>query len=91
MSLDETGNAVIQIEELERIELQVGATSGHVLNGERRSLPIGSTLRGGTFYWQPGPGFLGEYNFLFERPNASRLPVRVSIHPKGSSRTEPRQ
>jgi hypothetical protein len=31
------------------------------------SLPIGSTLdtQRGIFYWQPGPGFIGSYNFLF--------------------------
>ncbi len=30
-------------------------------------LPIGSTLdrSKGIFYWQPGPGFIGEYAFVF--------------------------
>jgi len=83
LSLDRTGAYVIHMEELERIELQVGATDGDLLvNGEQRALPIGSTLKGGLFYWQPGPGFLGEYQFLFERPDAAPLHVRVVIHPK---------
>jgi hypothetical protein len=73
------------MEELERIEVQVGATDGHFLvNDERHSLPIGSTLKNGVFYWQPGPGFLGEYELLFDRSEATPVSVRVLIHPKGS-------
>ena len=32
-----------------------------------KSLPIGSTLDSarGVFYWQPGPGFIGKYRFVF--------------------------
>ena len=83
LSLDETGKAVIDMEELERIELQVGASSGYLLvNGEHRLLPIGSTLKGGTFYWDAGPGFLGEYQLMFERQDAAPVRVRVVIHPK---------
>ncbi len=55
----------IDIQELDRIQLEVGADAGFlIVNGERRPLPIGSTLRDGVFYWQPGPGFLGEYQLL---------------------------
>jgi hypothetical protein len=62
------GEYAIDMEELGRIELPVGATAGYLqANRERRWLPIGSILRGGVFYWQPGPGFLGEYQLLFER------------------------
>jgi hypothetical protein len=78
---DTTG--VYPIEELGRIELPVGATNGYVLvNGERMPLPIGSTLNLGRFYWQAGPGFLGEYELLFERPGGAAVRVRVVIHPK---------
>jgi hypothetical protein len=45
-------------------------------------LPIGSTLRGGRFYWQPGPGFLGDYDLVFERANSAPYRVRVVTHPK---------
>jgi hypothetical protein len=71
------------MEELDRVELRIGASEGHrLVAGERRSLPIGSTLRGGVFYWQAGPGFLGEYDLLFDRPDDVPVRVRVVIHPK---------
>jgi hypothetical protein len=74
------------MEELDTVELRIGASEGHLLvAGERRSLPIGSTLRGGVFYWQPGPGFLGEYELVFERAGAEPVRVRVVVHPKSYS------
>jgi hypothetical protein len=83
LSRDETGKYVINIEELERIELQLGARNGHLLvNDELRSLPIGSTLRDGVFYWQVGPGFLGDYELQFERPDSVPVHVQVVIHSK---------
>jgi hypothetical protein len=83
LSRDVAGTLVIHMDELDRIELQLGATNGYSLvNGERRSLPIGSTLKDGVLYWQAGPGFLGEYDLLFERPDAVPARVRVVIHPK---------
>jgi hypothetical protein len=35
--------------------------------GRLRPLPIGSTFDAerNIFYWQPGPGFIGQYNFVF--------------------------
>jgi hypothetical protein len=42
--------------------------SGYQVTGNQlTSLPIGSTLdaRKGIFYWQPGPGFIGEYQLVF--------------------------
>lgn len=58
------------------------------MNDERQPLPIGSTLKGGVFYWQAGPGFLGEYELVFERPAGAPVRVRVVIRPKSSSPTE---
>jgi len=73
----------VTMEEVGRIELHVGAAHGNMLvEGEAQALPVGSTLKGGVFYWQPGPGFLGEYRLQFERPDGSRIPVRVNIVPK---------
>jgi hypothetical protein len=83
LSVDRAGTYLIDMEELERIELQVGATAGHSLvTGGRRPLPIGSTLNRGVFYWQAGPGFLGEYELVFERQDAAPVRVRVVIQPK---------
>ena len=70
----------VEIELLGRMELEVGATYGCLLvNGERRPLPIGSTLKDGVFHWEAGPGFQGKYEFLFERSDgaAERVTVRV--------------
>jgi hypothetical protein len=89
LSPDDTGKYVIDLEELDRIQLQIGATNGHLLvNGELRSLPIGSTLSDGAFYWQAGLGFVGEYEFLFERRDVEPVHVRVVIHPKDSAAVE---
>jgi len=73
----------IEIEELGRVELPLGAVSGYQLvNGERRPLPIGSSLKRGVFYWQPGPGFLGQYHFVFERKDGTESHVHVKIRAK---------
>ena len=86
------GTYVVNIEELDRVELRVGASEGHLLAaGERRSLPIGSTLRGGVFYWQAGPGFLGEYELVFEGPGDAPRRVRMVIHPKSYSSLRPQR
>jgi len=73
----------VEMDELERIELPLGTTTGYLLvNGQRRTLPIGSSIQGGVFYWQALPGFLGEYQLGFERPGAADLSVHVKIRPK---------
>ncbi len=41
---------------------------GYLVVGDQlRPLPVGSTLEqeSGTFYWLPGPGFIGKYHFVF--------------------------
>ena len=73
----------LQIEELARVEEKLGASQGFMMvHGQRRPLPIGSSLKAGVFYWQPGPGFLGEYSLVFERSGRPDLNVRVTIRPK---------
>jgi Beta-propeller repeat len=73
----------IEIEELESVQTDAGAVRGYLLvNGERRPLPIGSTLVDGVFYWQPGPGFLGAFQLIFERPDSADAPILVRIRPK---------
>ncbi len=80
---DSEGVYSVTMEEVGHIELNLGAARGNLLvQGERHALPIGSTLKGGVFYWQPGPGFLGDYTLQFERPDGTRIPVRVKIVPK---------
>ena len=84
---DRDGTHSVELEELGRIELQVGATAGYlVLNGERRPLPIGSSLKAGVFYWQLGPGFLGDFDLVFLRNesggSAQEIPARVHVKSK---------
>ena len=74
---------VIEIEEVGQVVLPLDALSGYQLvNGEHRPLPIGSSLKRGVFYWQPGPGFLGEYMLVFQRKNGNQAHLRVKIRPK---------
>jgi hypothetical protein len=62
--------------------------SGYLRVGKTlRPLPVGSTLdlKSGVFSWQPGPGFLGDYEFVFvtEREGSpiSKTSLRVRIGP----------
>jgi hypothetical protein len=57
-----------------------------------KSLPVGSTLDSetGIFYWQPGPGFVGEYQLQFVGFDSVagtmvRKPVNIRILPKFSA------
>jgi sugar lactone lactonase YvrE len=70
-------------EQLDRFEVHIGAISGWALvAGNREPLPIGSTLKGGVFYWQLGPGFLGRHELEFLRTDGRRIRVSVDIQPK---------
>jgi hypothetical protein len=73
----------IQPDELGRVVFQTGATSGYLLvGGERMPLPAGSAVLDGVFYWQPGAGFLGDYNLMFERPDGTTVRARAVVRPK---------
>jgi hypothetical protein len=83
LTLKDTGEYSIDIEELERMELQLGATSGYLVgNGERRDLPVGSSLKAGAFHWHVDPGFLGVYALEFERADGTTVRARMRIQPK---------
>ena len=83
IALDSHGRYTVTMEEVGQIEVHLGAARGNLLvEGERHELPIGSTLKGGVFYWQPGPGFLGDYTMQFERADGTRIPLLVKIVPK---------
>jgi hypothetical protein len=90
---DEEGTFNIRIRELERIVIELSNESSviggyTIIENELRPLPIGSTLdtRKGIFYWQPGPGFFGEFRFVFVEKMQSgemkRKNVTVTIEPK---------
>jgi len=82
-----TGNS-LQAREL-LIERKGPIYHGYMVVGnELKPLPIGSTLDTdrGIFYWQPGPGFLGAYDFVFIKEDASgfstKKQLRMIIYPK---------
>ena len=94
---ESNGTVHVKAVETEQIEVQLanqfdeagGVYEGYVVvEGSLRSLPVGSTLdrANGVFKWQPGPGFIGSYEFVFVRTISSgsktRLPVTVTIRPK---------
>jgi hypothetical protein len=59
-------------------------TGAHVINGELRPLPVGSTLdnASGAFYWHLGAGFLGPQELLFTSSDGAVHGVTVNIQPK---------
>ncbi len=95
------GAAVIQSEELDRIELKLSESGGHAYTGYLRvsgglaPLPIGSALDAetGAFAWQPGVAFVGPYDLVFVRWSGghavARQDVRVVLNAKGSGRVGP--
>jgi hypothetical protein len=83
---DTSGRIVIRSEEVNRVELQVGAgASGFMRTSEGlQALPAGSAIDGdGVFTWAPGPGFVGAYDLVFVR-DGERHDVRIVLQPKGS-------
>jgi hypothetical protein len=81
------GSYMVTMDEVSHIELEIGGIRGyHVINGQTRSLPIGSTLKDGVFYWDAGPGFLGLHELRFERSDGTVATVHVNIQPKTPSR-----
>jgi hypothetical protein len=77
------GSYSVEVAELGRIELRLGAASGYLMvNGEPRPLPVGSTLKGGVFYWQLGPGFYGAYPLVFDLPDGTKAQVEIVVRPK---------
>jgi hypothetical protein len=92
-----SGRVSLKATELEQVELHLtndftepgGTYEGYlVVGGELRPLPSGSALSAaqGVFTWQPGPGFIGGYDFVFVRTDGAgaktRVPVHVQIAPK---------
>ena len=75
----------ISILETDRLEVSLNETgfTGYSNNNDiADSLPIGSTLdESGTFYWIPGPGFLGTFELVFVRGviQETKKVIRVTI------------
>jgi len=86
----------IEIRELEMLELDFSNRmannrqlyGGMMVGDHIRSLPVGTSLDPGKgkFYWQPGPGFIGEYRFVFIEKSLGgefrKKVVKIVINPK---------
>jgi hypothetical protein len=88
---DENGDIYFETRELERAKIHLGCPGwkGYQMIGDQlRPLPVGSTLDTGRgiFYWQPGPGFIGEYQLVFisreEDGELLKKTVKINIRSK---------
>lgn len=81
------GDRIASIAQGERVEVRLPALDGsryagyQVVNGERRPLPLGSSLdaAGGIFYWQPAAGFLGVHDLHFVAASGGVVRVRAVV------------
>jgi hypothetical protein len=91
----EGGSARVKTEELGLVRIAVGPEvsgdggyEGYMIQGSTLgALPAGSFLdrRSGEFFWQPGPGFVGSYDFVFVRTGSgakTRSSLSVDIAPR---------
>ncbi len=81
----------VTIKELEPVAIPVGKDASGFMEREGKlfPLPIGSTLdnKRGMFYWSPGPGFVGTYDFVFFNPSEKDQKmkrVKINILPLGN-------
>ncbi len=96
LQTSDTGTRVVRLEALERLEFSLedpsgkasatcaGTWAGSVDQERLGHLPVGAAIDPtGTFYWQPGPGFKGQFELLFVRTacdgTKQRLPITVKI------------
>lgn len=94
---NEEGVIELKLKELDRLEIHLDVPDssnysiGYTLVGNNLgALPIGSTLdsHNNIFYWQPGPGFLGDYKFVFISYSANgevtARKIKITILPEFS-------
>ena len=93
LRVNDDGTGALTLAPMERIELALGAKdeacsatwAGYLVkDGVLSDLPVGASLDpSGTFYWQTGPGFAGNFSLLFVRTNCrgekQQVPVAVTI------------
>lgn len=64
--------SVIEIEQGDRIELHVAGAESVEFDGNA-SLPVGSTFRGGVFYWQLDVAYIASYELKFREANGNTV------------------
>ncbi len=93
------GTYDLEMTELESIAIQLSnhatVVAGYSMVGNYlRPLPPGLTVdpKNGKFYWQPGPGFVGDYRFVFmikdSHNQVSKKIINVTMVPKFSPRVQ---
>ena len=90
------GSSKVKTHELGLVRITVGPPTSYVGDGyegymvkgsELAALPAGSFLdrKTGEFFWNPGPGFVGSYDFVFVRTGdgaKTRSSLTVEIAPR---------
>jgi len=93
LRINDDGTGALTLAPTERIAVTLGdaddicpATwAGYLVkDGVLTDLPVGASLDpAGTFYWQTGPGFAGQFPLMFVRTNCrgekQQVPVKVTI------------
>jgi hypothetical protein len=87
---DDSGNMTIEIKELERLEIHLYESTMNIEPGTLNviPLPIGAALdhERGIFAWQPGPGYLGDYELAVVGKTRTgeimRKFINIRIRPK---------
>jgi hypothetical protein len=76
---DDNGYLNIQVKELDRVEIHFSIPTANI-----SLLPVGSSLdaQRGIFYWGLGPGFLGNYEFVFVDSRGFLRKVNITVTPK---------
>jgi hypothetical protein len=93
---DNNGIITVESRELERVEINLGLQDciGYQhIEDQLKPLPISSSLDSerGVFYWQPGVGFYGTYEFVFIKTDGidrRKVSLRVNIFPKHQKLSE---
>jgi FtsP/CotA-like multicopper oxidase with cupredoxin domain len=94
------GQIRISFEETDRLEFVVGRSATvdgtfsafQIVGSKLLALPIGSSFdpRSGTFRWLPGPGFLGDFRFVFlDAASGRKTNLTVTVVPKGTAKAKP--
>jgi hypothetical protein len=82
----------VRVGEMGRVTVDAGVAEPHttyaayrVVDGKLRQLPLGSAFdtRKGDFFWQPAPGYIGDYEFVFVKSrygmDVRQTSVRVTV------------
>ena len=81
---NEDGALVVNLPELGRLELWLGASvdAGYLVADDKlQPLPVGSSLNGSRFGWTPPAGYVGAYTLVFIR-GGERIDVTVIVGEK---------